>query len=62
MDLVTDNQQHRLTVLERVASAEPVQAPDRRSDLVATAARLLRGLTSASLLLATVLGVLWLLV
>lgn len=62
MDLVTDSQQRRLVVLERVTSAEPVQASDLRSELVATAARLLRGLTAVGLLLATVLGVLWLLV
>lgn len=62
MDLVTENQEHRLAALERVATAEPVQGSELRRELVATAARIVGGLASVGLLLATVLGVLWLLV
>lgn len=68
MDLVSDDQRHRLAALERVATAEPVEAsrpprePREPRELVTAPAPILWGLTSVSLLLATILGVLWLLV
>lgn len=62
MDLVSDDQQHRLAALERVATADPVEASGPPRELTVTAAPVLWGLTSVSLLLATILGVLWLLV
>lgn len=61
MDLVSDDQQHRLAALERVATADPVEAPGPPREPVAAAAPILWGLSSVSLLLATILGVLWLL-
>lgn len=62
MDLVSEDQQHRLAALERVATADPVESSGPPRELVAAAAPILWGLTSVSLIVATILGVLWLLV
>ncbi|MEX0658720.1 MAG: hypothetical protein WD080_06260 [Egibacteraceae bacterium] len=61
MDLVSDDQQHRLAALERVATADPVEPTGPPREPEAAGAPILRGLSSVSLLLAIILGVLWLL-
>lgn len=54
-------QERRLAALERVVTAPPVEAADLRREMVATAMLIVGGLASVALLLAAVLGALWLL-
>lgn len=58
----SEHAEHRLAVLQRVVTAPPVEGPDLRRELVDTAGLLMGVLGSVGLLLAAVLGALWLLV
>lgn len=60
MDIVTENQEHRLAALERVVASPLVEGADLRRELFATAMLVVGGLASVGLLLAVVLGALWL--
>lgn len=61
MDLITETQEHRRAALERVVAAPPVEGMDLRRELAATAALILGVLGSIGVLLAALLGALWLL-
>lgn len=61
MDLITEHQERRLDVLRRVVAAEPVEAPQLWRDLAAFALLVALLVGSVGALLASVLGVLWLL-
>lgn len=61
MDLLREGQQQRLSVLERVVGAPSVDDTDLRGELVASGLLVTLLLTSVGVLMAGVLGALWLL-